>query len=538
MVILSLLLSSSSSLVAAAAGGTTTSYAALIMTMTTTTTTILMAMTSPFVDAKKLVIYAGPHQSASTSIEDFFYQYASGHSRYGNDGQLLNSAERKKTFGLRYWKWPKVTGRVANETEIEQPYKIFGHLVTDHTNDLLRLEILQGIRTAWETPDLEGIILGSEEFDQVGSFTSYDALNAIRNIVKFITVPPNDVTLVLNYRTPRLDHWASIWAHATKQKEEQEQKSANEEEEEQNNAMTYEEWLCDVNRMTSHIEALATQMNPLNAVDAFVKEGWNVRLIDMEGVTKAGRDISHVIACDIVTGRCKNGAVMNHETDRFHHNSVNVEFSALSEEQRVEAEALFRSRDCAYIDDLHHNIMFGLIYNHSVWSDCDATKSTLYKKLKDDPTVMYKALLSQITCPNEMPIPKNELITMSEALYGKSVKPVSSTKDSQSQKKHTRSTGGILLEFFTFIGIMMAAMAYQYHRMTQTAPYLYRVESAIAQQEEDEIENMNEEDQFTNNNNINHRHNINVSAEYGDAESDDDDNDDDDAIPKRSGYRD
>ncbi len=461
----------------------------------------LLLSTTP-VDADKLVIYAGPHKAASTSIESFLYQYASGHSRYGVDGQVLNSAERKKTFGLRYWMWPRITGQVANEIETDQPYKIFGHLVTEHDNALLRDEILEGIRISWDTHGLEGIVLGSEEFDQIGPLATYDAMHALHKIVDFLSVPANDVTMVLNYRSPRLDQWAAMWAHATQTADE-------------NFALEYEQWLCDADRMEMHVEVLATQMNPLNAALAFVNEGWNVRFIDLEGVEEAGRDVSHVVACDVMTGRCEDGSVLNHKLDNPHHNSIDVEFSALTEEQRVDAENLFLARDCAYMDELRENVKFGVIYNNSVWSNCDPAKSQVYQKLKDDPTYMYKALLSQITCPNDMPIPKSEMITMTQALNGKSVKTTKSSDKKEKKKK--RSAGSILLELFSFIGIMVAAMGYQYHRMIQTDPLpigAHRVE-AVAEDEEDQ-------GPFTSH----------VDAEYGDTDGDNDD----DEIP--TGYRD
>lgn len=417
------------------------------------------------VDAKKLVIFAGPHKAAATSVEAFFYQYASGHSRYGPDGHLLTSAERKKTFGLRYWMWPRVTGKVANETDVDAPYKIFGRLVTDHDNDLLENEIMDGIRRAWDTEGLEGVVLGSEEFDQVDGSEGigvlrYDAMNALRKIVHALEVPPSDVYLVLNYRTPRLDHWASIMAHTSTQQIQSD-----------NFDTEYQNWMCDIDHREMHMETLATQMNPLNAARAFLKEGWKVQVVDMQGVIEAGRDISHVVACDIVTARCEGGAVLNHKADNPHHNALDVKFTSLTEEQRMEAELLFRSLDCSYMDELQENHNFGIIYNHSLWTECDPAKSAIYKKLQEDPTYTYKALLSQLECPGELPFPKNEMISMKVALYGKVVK-----------KNTKRSAGSILFEFCAFIGIMVAAMGYQYHRMVQSGPInpaAFRVPSAV-----------------------------------------------------------
>lgn len=273
----------------------------------------------------------------------------------------------------------------------------------------------------------------------------------------------------------------------------------------------YQNWMCDINHREMHMETLATQMNPLNAASAFVKEGWKVQLVDMEGVNEAGRDISHVIACDIVMARCEGGAVLNHLGDNPHHNTMDIKFTSLDEEQRGDAELLFRSLDCSYMDQLQEHTNFGIIYNHSLWTECDPTKLAIYKKLQQDPTNMYKALLSQLECPGEMPFPPNEMITMHDALNGKVVKTKMSKQSNGSSTN--RSAGSILLEFCAFVGIMAAAMGYQYHRMVQTGPVdrgAYRVASAV-----------DDDDQDTGFANT-------LDAEYGDPH---DDNDEEEHIP-------
>jgi hypothetical protein len=453
----------------------------------------------------KLVIFAGPHKAASTSVESFFYEYASGHSRTDADGHKKDNHERKKTFGLRYWLWPRVYGHVANETEPLEPYKIFGHLVTEPENDALEQEILEDIREAWNTKGLEGVIIGSELFDQIGEQAPYDAMKALRKVVAYLNVKPNDVTVALNYRTPRVEHWASMWSHASKNV---------------NYTKEYEDWMCDEELVPKHVEILATQMNPLNAAEAFVKEGWNVRLIDMEGVESSGRDVSHVVACDVVAARCADGAVLNHLNDNPHKNAVDAEFSALNEEQRNDTEQLFRSLDCAYEDFLRTNVKFGIIYNETVWQDCDPELADVYKRLKDEPSTMYKALLSQVQCPAQRPIGAKNMVDMNEALTGEIPESAHKSKSKSEHKK--RSAGGIFLEFLIFVGCTMAAMGYQYHRMTTNSSSsssvpagAHRIETAVEDSEEGEFSNTAAE----------------VDAEYGDA-----DDGFEDELP--SGYKD
>lgn len=53
--------------------------------------------------------------------------------------------------------------------------------------------------------------MGTEEFDRVGKNpdTHYDGLYAMKSVVDAVKLhsSPSDVTVVLNYRTPRVDQW-------------------------------------------------------------------------------------------------------------------------------------------------------------------------------------------------------------------------------------------------------------------------------------------------------------------------------------------
>ena len=400
--------------------------------------------------ATKLVVFAGPHKSASTAVEEFFHVYASGHSRSDHDGNKLVLQDRKKTFGLRYWLWPQISGVASTNAEPENPSKIFGHLVTDSNDSVLKSEILDGIRVAWETEGIDGVIIGSELFDQVGPSVDYDASKAVSEIVEFINTNPTSVTVVLNYRTPRLDHWASMWKH----------EATGVSPDGENFALEYEQWLCDKAKADQHVNVLSTQMSPFNAAEAYVKLGFNVKLIDMEGAKLAGRDVVHVIACDIASAVCDDGTVRNHGNDDLQKNSVDIEFSALTTEQRADAERLFRYRDCAY-KDLRENVKFGVLYNHSIWADCEDKSAKIYHQLREDPSYMYKALVDQVTCPKSTghPIPRSNRVSMSDALNGVSAKKSSTSGG---------GVGGFFFELLIFVGMLASAMVAQYLRMSNT----------------------------------------------------------------------
>ena len=61
---------------------------------------------------------------------------------------------------------------------------------------------------------------------------------------------------------------------------------------------------------------IGASMNALNAAYEFLRKGWNVKLIDLEGVHKSGRDVTHVIGCEILLGKCENGFLYAHSKER------------------------------------------------------------------------------------------------------------------------------------------------------------------------------------------------------------------------------
>lgn len=132
---------------------------------------------------KKVVFFAGPHKSASTSVQEFFYNYAAGWTQANPQG-----------IALKHWRWPRIQ---------DYGYKIFNTFVTEADNVRLQTQVLHGIQTSYEASK-NGIILGTPYFDQVGPDATYDGLNAMLKITNQLEIDdPKDVTVVINYRTPR-----------------------------------------------------------------------------------------------------------------------------------------------------------------------------------------------------------------------------------------------------------------------------------------------------------------------------------------------
>ncbi|KAL3938363.1 MAG: hypothetical protein SGBAC_006713 [Bacillariaceae sp.] len=311
--------------------------------------------------------YAGELTGAS-SVEQFYHNFASGY----------NNAKTSKS--LDGWAWPRVQGDLGMKNPNFERPKVFQYLVTHADNNKQQELLRTAIRQAYGRSS-EGIIIGTEEFDRIGETPSshLDGLEAMGNVVDFLRVDQEDVWVILNYRTPRVEQWISYWKHMDKDPD-------------------YKEFLCDdYDRVW---EMLDTGMNPLGLAQTIRHEtGWNVVLIDMVGVHDLGSDSSHAIACEILGGTdCNGGFVADRFNKTYHNNFVEKEFDGLDESQLDQLETLLRKRDCAYQEKLRNDHGFYVLHESTLWQGCDMKDPNgIYSSLKDT-DVLLDLLQSQIGC--------------------------------------------------------------------------------------------------------------------------------------------
>eukprot|EP00526_Cylindrotheca_closterium_P012077 CAMPEP_0113618816 /NCGR_PEP_ID=MMETSP0017_2-20120614/9541_1 /TAXON_ID=2856 /ORGANISM="Cylindrotheca closterium" /LENGTH=475 /DNA_ID=CAMNT_0000528355 /DNA_START=116 /DNA_END=1543 /DNA_ORIENTATION=+ /assembly_acc=CAM_ASM_000147 len=332
--------------------------------------------------SRKVVFFAGPHKAAATSVEEWFYNYY--------------TKEDSDHFALRHWAWPIVVGPRADQ--LDEPWKVFQQLVLAPDDKEMKEEIMVSIQETFDGSDT-GIILGTESFDQVGRYSHGDAVKAMNDVLQRLGVAKEEVTVIINYRSPRLDQWISVWKHS--------------------GVPSYRSFMCDSQDRhqlrEERIEQLSTLMDPLYMAQTFVKQGWNVRVIDMEGVERANKDIVNVIACDILGGKClmKDSIVYGHRGDETHFNVEERDFRELTEEQRQEADKLFRARDCAFEEYLSKHPKFQVGYQDNLWSDCDEQdlgREDVFVYLAGMPQALYSGLLSQFNCSEDGGLTIDELL--------------------------------------------------------------------------------------------------------------------------------
>jgi len=248
--------------------------------------------------------------------------------------------------------------------------------------------MLATIQETWDAADY-GMILGTTEFDTaVGKHTK--GLEAMKRVVEHLSPQPDEVTVVLNYREPRIDQWVSVWWGRHEQELLEESKD-----------LTYQEYMCDTDLLAKNEEIMETTMNPMGIAKSVVDQGWKVTLVDMTGVEKAGRDAPTVIACDVVGAVCDEGPngkyLRNHPDHPFHENSTLLESTeALQNQDNVEAaERALLGRDCAYEPLLKGKVE--VVHNASVWSTCHSFNDGAADGLRNA-AVLFRALRSQVEC--------------------------------------------------------------------------------------------------------------------------------------------
>jgi hypothetical protein len=341
--------------------------------------------------AKKLVLFAGPHKAASVSVDLFFHDHA---STYPN----TYYAE-----GLDGWKWPTATQELWIDEDHRMPTSdVLNALVTQADNATAQLIIREAIQKAWDTSRY-GIIVGTAEFDRVGNtpYTHYNGLEAMKGVIQQLQVPTEDIVVVLNYRVPRRDQWISMWKHADGDDH-------------------YKKFICKSDTRELE-EDLETSMNPLKLAVAYRQEGWNVVLIDMGGVAAMGRDISHVIACDILENTVCQGGLVIPIMQTYNANSGGDKgLNSLPDRDQRDMDQLFRERDCYYQPILSNDPGFKILFKDTIWQGClkgdgEKTQQQIYEPLLDS-DFLLGALKEQKSCSWGGPKMKNILVGNYESM--------------------------------------------------------------------------------------------------------------------------
>ena len=341
---------------------------------------------------RRLVILAGPHKSASTWVQHFFFQHASPET-----STALRGPRNMRKPAFQNWTWPQVNNG-----------KGFAALVIEDESSQSSL-ILQSIREAWNAntssssrpTTTNNIVLGSEELDRFGTTpsTHRNGIRAIFQIINATTTTtdqdlsssPPSTQIVVNYRRPRRDQWISIWKEVTAGGH--------------NSTKSYQDFMCSPENYIDKWELLDCVANPFGLVQALLQQQqphWKVDLMDVQGISGAGKDIAHATAChvlgDIPCG--ENGQVQGvGDVNKDMRNQRSGDPN-LTPQQLDDMERLLQQRDCAYREQFLQYQELGVLGIHfgdTIWDGCDPNKQS-NRDLFVNTTLLFELLQRQVGC--------------------------------------------------------------------------------------------------------------------------------------------
>jgi hypothetical protein len=394
---------------------------------------------------RRLVLFAGPHKSASTSIQEFFTQHMANTNHHGIHPSFVNwtwpwdpMAQHPQAYNDLIVNYPGKDQSQHDFRRTELYYTI--SYVWNSRRPPMRLEQQQQQQQQNSSPPHEqeqeqendqdekpkeddvdensasssssqvgaapftNVIFGTEEFDRVveqSPWSRRDGIQAMENILRLTHFPPQ-VDIVVNYRTPRVAHWISVWKQLTK------------------STSPYVNLLRNQAKAYEHLNSVANPLGLVHAIRNYNDQHqhrrrrhghhrqstttappttwWNVTLIDMGGVELAQRDISHVIACEVLLVPCtKTGYVqgLEHLKPRSNQRSGDP---GLTQVQLEELEWLFRQRDCSYAKELLNDPGVTILYRESLWqeSDCAVYNPTFQNVLRTNGTYFLQLVRSQV----------------------------------------------------------------------------------------------------------------------------------------------
>jgi hypothetical protein len=364
--------------------------------------------------SKKLVLLGGPHHAGAGHIHKFLDRFA---TTYDNS---------ETSASLAGWQWPTVrsaedldlllgVGSMVGEQQAAtaiRRHELFSLLFTKEDDGPIQQTLLAAIRDSWEE-SLNGIVLGTDYFDKVGKNpdTGYDSLRTVYRLKEDLGIVKNgDVVVVLLYRSPRLDQWTTVWHEKSDSESEQ-----------------YPDFVCGGEEDIFLYEMLDTSMNPLKLANVYRQSGFNVVLIDEEGVQKEGGDVAHIFACHVLHGvDCEDGWISDLAEYVSFENSPQNRSSEWEETDAQDLERVFQRRDCAYKPDLlsnagGRNSGFEVVRQSALWRDCNAAHDSSIREDLMDADFFVDIIKSQQGCGSQ----SNEV---SDILWPRPSSSMSTTK--------------------------------------------------------------------------------------------------------------
>jgi len=249
--------------------------------------------------SQRVLLLVGPHKTSSSSVQSNILRwiFLEGHEhifpnwswpipeKFG--GEEFNSCghnlrQRPKMF----YAYIGTLNGMGGDKCLRKAYKSIGskkEFIGEYEREFYK-----------EWKEGKSLVIASEAMDFVSSLKT-DGSKLLDNILKGMPWSRHnamgnqlhgnndDITVVVKYRTPRVKHLISLWHQCCMED------------------MNFYDFLTVY--LPDEVDHLRS-LDSLRLAEAFLDRNLKVILIDMEGVTEQGYDISDVIACDVMGALC------------------------------------------------------------------------------------------------------------------------------------------------------------------------------------------------------------------------------------------
>jgi len=238
-------------------------------------------------------------------------------------------------------------------------------------------------------------LLGPASLSRFGN-NLLNGLNQVLPTERKNAIKESTSTVVLNYRSGRLEHLVSVWGqfkyknnmkilkmnmkiakNITKVAEKNPKKNR---EKATENKVTFSEWMCSMDCSLPEPKLNLNVVNTLGQAAVYREASYRIVVVDTGGVERDGLDLANVPACEILGVACVNGvpehmdSVKRRGVSKKDKRRYPGDGAAISERISQEINGILKRMDCSYehflVDEniriLHLSDMFS---NCSKWSE-------------------------------------------------------------------------------------------------------------------------------------------------------------------------
>lgn len=320
---------------------------------------------------QRVVLLAGPHKTASSSIQFNMFHWLKNEShasgltknwawpsplkKFQEDGCKMNWSSG---FQIFYW-WIQALMKRDTTTGI--------HCISDQ-GIYSRQEMIDHYKREFYNQWMEGrsLVIASEAMDFVGSEQLYKYPDELRE--KIILQLPwhvgtdahypikasgsdDNITVVIMYRSPRSGHLTSLWHQCCMED------------------LSFHDFLIS-KQGGKYSDYLMKSLDSLKLAKKFLDRGLEVVVVDMAGVQANGYDISNVIACDILGAECTNDKRFHGSEHQEKVGIINVKTHSDSKlnvtlNQLDQMNAVIQKYDCNFVA-LMGNAKLKILYSYAL----------------------------------------------------------------------------------------------------------------------------------------------------------------------------